>query len=323
MEQLSVPAGTDKPPPSQEEGGARGLTVLLRPLRAFRLIYLPLLMIYFAYGASGIIDVTRDLWIKERLTLSPAELAGIGVWLNLPWTVKMVFGELVDSVPIFGSQRKAYILIGAAVMACGMLTLAGTAGGWIASARIDHLYVLGSMLIVVGIVVQNVVAEAMSTEVVARRDEAGNQRPEEDVRTDLGMVQVLGRLALSAGMLAVAGLSGWLASILARETVFLLGLMVPAISVTGVLLISFETTERRPLDWRILGGGIALGVVILILALGSVPFSQELIFVLSMVVVCAMLVVVTRDIDADTRRSILYASVVIFVFRASPTVGDG
>jgi hypothetical protein len=99
--------------------------------------------------------------------------------------------------------------------------------------------------------------------------------------------------------------------------------MVPAISVTGVLLISFETTERRPLDWRILGGGLALGVVILILALGSVPFSQELIFVLSMVVVCAMLVVVTRDIDADTRRSILYASVVIFVFRASPTVGDG
>jgi hypothetical protein len=323
MEQLSVPAGTDKPPPSQEEGGARGLTVLLRPLRAFRLIYLPLLMIYFAYGASGIIDVTRDLWIKERLTLSPAELAGIGVWLNLPWTVKMVFGELVDSVPIFGSQRKAYILIGAALMACGMLTLAGTAGGWIAWARIDHLYVLGAMLIVVGIVVQNVVAEAMSTEVVARRDEAGNQRLEEDVRTDLGMVQVLGRLALSAGMLAVAGLSGWLASILARETVFLLGLMVPAISVTGVLLISFETTERRPLDWRILGGGIALGVVILILALGSVPFSQELIFVLSMVVVCAMLVVVTRDIDADTRRSILYASVVIFVFRASPTVGDG
>ena len=122
----------------------------------------------------------------------------------------------------------------------------------------------------------------MSTEVVARRDEAGNQRPEEDVRTDLGMVQVLGRLALSAGMLAVAGLSGWLASILARETVFLLGLMVPAISVTGVLLISFETTERRPLDWRILGGGIDSCYP----DPRSAPFrSAKLIFVLSMVVV--------------------------------------
>jgi hypothetical protein len=55
-------------------------------------------MVYFAYGALGIIDVTRDMWIKESLTLSPAELAEISVWLGLPWTVKMVFGELVDTV---------------------------------------------------------------------------------------------------------------------------------------------------------------------------------------------------------------------------------
>jgi hypothetical protein len=67
----------------------------------------------FAYGALGLIDVTRDLWIKESLSLTPSQLAGIGVWLTLPWTVKMVFGELVDTVLIFGSQRKPYILIGA------------------------------------------------------------------------------------------------------------------------------------------------------------------------------------------------------------------
>ncbi len=76
-------------------------------------------MVYFAYGALGLIDVTRDMWIKESLTLTPAELAGIGVWLTLPWTVKMVFGELVDCVPIFGSQRRAYILIGALFTAGG------------------------------------------------------------------------------------------------------------------------------------------------------------------------------------------------------------
>ena len=75
------------------------------------------------------------MWIKERLTLTPAELAGIGVWLSLPWTVKMVFGQLVDSVPIFGSQRRSYIFIGAVFTACGMLALAGAAGGWIAFAE--------------------------------------------------------------------------------------------------------------------------------------------------------------------------------------------
>src|SRR3954452_22609636 len=102
-----------------------GVTALSRPLLAMRLRYVPLLVVYFAYGALGLIDVTRDMWIKERLTLTPAELAGIGVWLSLPWTVKMVFGELVDSVPMFGSQRRIYIILGALFTASGMFTLAG------------------------------------------------------------------------------------------------------------------------------------------------------------------------------------------------------
>ena len=40
-----------------------------RPLKAFRLRYVPVVMVYFAYGALGLIDVTRDLWIKESLSL--------------------------------------------------------------------------------------------------------------------------------------------------------------------------------------------------------------------------------------------------------------
>ena len=72
---------------STRAAGLFWLSALLRPIRGFRLNYLPLAMIYFAYGALGLIDVSRDMWIKERLTLSPAELAGIAVWLSLPWTV--------------------------------------------------------------------------------------------------------------------------------------------------------------------------------------------------------------------------------------------
>jgi len=296
---------------------------LMRPILGFRRTYLPLLMVYFAYGALGIIDVSRDMWIKEHLTLTPAELAGIGVWLSLPWTVKMVFGQLVDSVPIFGSQRRSYILIGAAFTACGLFTLAGTADGWIAFARADRLYILGAVLIVVGTVIQDVVADAMSTEVVSRVDLAGNARSEDEIRTELGMVQVLGRLALGIGILAVAGLSGWLAQFFLRETVFLLGLVIPAISALGVLLIRSESSERRPLDWRILGGGIGFGLIVLAVALGGLPFGQELIFVLSMLVVCTMLFFVTRELDAKTRRAILFASIIIFAFRATPSVGDG
>ena len=122
------------------------------------------------------------------------------------------------------------------------------------------------------------------------------------------MVQVLGRIALSTGILAVAGLSGWLASIFSHETVFLMGLVIPVISITGVFLRRSTVVERRPTDWRILGGGIAFGAVVIALGFGGVPFAQELVFILSMAVICSMLVVVTRDLAAETKRAILFTS---------------
>jgi hypothetical protein len=163
----------------------------------------------------------------------------------------------------------------------------------------------------------------MSTEVVARTDAAGNVRSDDDLRAELGMVQVLGRLALGIGILSVAGLSGWLAQWLSREAVFLAGLTIPALSACGTFLIGAEPKERRPIDWRILGGGIAFGAVVLGAALGGLPFAQEFIFTFSMVVICMMLVLVTRNLDPAKKRAILFAILVIFAFRATPSVGDG
>lgn len=296
---------------------------IVRPVAALRLSYAPLLLVYFSYGALGLIDISRDLWVKEALSLSPAELAAIGVWLTLPWTIKMVFGQLVDSVPVFGSQRRFYIIAGAVLVATGLLTLAGAAGGWLMFLPRSGLYILGSILLVLGTVLQDVVADAMSTEVVARTDERGDPRDDGVVRAELGMVQVLGRLALSAGILAVAGLSGWVAAILTREKVFLLALIVPAVSLIGAFIASEKNIERRPIDWRILIGGIVFGCTVVALGLLRVPFGQEIIFFLSMAVVCTMLVFVTADVAADHRRAIFFSAIIIFAFRATPAVGDG
>ena len=59
------------------------------------------------------------------------------------------------------------------------------------------------------------------------------------------------------------------------------------------------------------------------LGLGGVPFAQEIIFVISMGVICGMLVFVTRELDHKTRMTILYAAIIIFAFRSTPSVGDG
>jgi hypothetical protein len=296
---------------------------VLTPVRAMRLRYLPLLMIYYAYGALGLIAIAESFWIKEALTFSPAELAAIAVWLTLPWTVKMVFGQLADSVPILGSQRRSYVLIGACLVAAGLIILAGAAGGWMTVASKDALYVLAQLLIVIGIVLQDVIADAMTTEVVERRNADGTPKPEAEIQRELGLVQVLGRLALWSGILSVAGLSGWLAQIFSYQTVFLLGLAVPATSLSGAMLVRLDAAERKPVDWRILGGGLLFGAAVLAIGLGGVPLGQEIVFLVSLTVIALMLYRVAKDVDELHRRRIFYAALVIFLFRATPGVGEG
>lgn len=72
-----------------------------------------------------------------------------------------------------------------------------------------------------------------------------------------------------------------------------------------------------------LGGGIGFGIIVLAVALVGLPFAQESVFVLSMLAICTMLLFVTRELDAKTRRAILFTSIIIFAFRATPSVGDG
>jgi hypothetical protein len=296
---------------------------LLAPVRAMRLQYLPLLMVYFAYGAMGLTAVAETFWIKKDLTWTPAELSSLTVWFTLPWTVKMVFGELVDTVPLLGSQRRAYVFVGAGLIAASFVVLAGAAGGWITLLPADRLYVVGGLMAATGSVIQDVVADAMSTEVVPRTNPDGSPRAKADIDHDLGMVQVLGRLALGFGIFAVAGVSGWLASWLSYSTVFLCGLVVPVISVSGALLVRLETSEQRPTDWRILGGGMVFGAFVVSMAISSIDYSQEIIFAVSMAVVIWMLERVTHEVDHATRMRVVYAAIIIFAFRATPTVGEG
>ena len=105
-------------------------------------------------------------------------------------------------------------------------------------------------------------------------------RPEDEIRAELGMVQVLGRLALSFGILVGGrrrpdGSRGFFA----RETVFLLGLIIPAISVMRRAADPPEAGERRPIDWRILGGGIAFGAFVLAARPRRPAIRQEIVFV--------------------------------------------
>jgi hypothetical protein len=92
------------------------------------------------------------------------------------------------------------------------------------------LYIAASLITVVGLVLQDTVADAMSTEVV-RRSTRESKRPEAGINAELGAVQVLGRIAFSGGAFVVAGLRTG-----SRATWFALmaSLMNPALQASGI-----------------------------------------------------------------------------------------
>ncbi|MCW8088482.1 hypothetical protein OF850_23160 [Roseococcus sp. MDT2-1-1] len=283
-------------------------------------------MIYAAAGASGFAAIAETFWVRESLGLSPQALLALAAWMTVPWTLKMVFGHLVDTVPILGSRRRAYILFGATAQAAAYLALAAAAARMTGPFATEAVYVAASLLAVLGLVVQDCVADALTTEVVDRTAPDGTPREPAVVQAELGDVQVLGRVALMGGAFAVAGLGGLAAQRMPVATVFLLGAMAPMLSVFAALLLREDgaaphaTVRERP-DPRILGGGAAFAAVLLALGILDPPFAPEIGLAVSLGVIGWLLRRTMAGVPARTQVAMAAAATVIFAFRAAPPPG--
>src|SRR5262249_43399395 len=203
----------------------------------------------------------------DALAITPAEAAAIAFWVALPWSTKMVAGVASDVYPIFGSRRAAYLLLGALLSFVGYAWLATTV-----STRATYLAAM--VVITVGFMIQDVVADALSVEVA---------RSEEEMK----QIQALGRMALLAGTISVGYLSGWLAAALDPREVFAIALVLPVLVAVAAGFIPRDparavapSDEANPLGAGkarlvvLVGlGYAALGVVLEAL---SVPFGQEI-----------------------------------------------
>jgi len=293
------------------------IDIFMTPIRALKMRYVPLLLIYFAYGSSVFVAIAKDFWVKKELALSAEDLVALGVWLTVPWTIKMIFGQLVDSVTIFGSNRKIYVFIGAILMTLSTILLIGIVGEhqWIANYSKESVYIFASVLGVVGFVMQDVVADTMTTEVVDKT------QSDEEIKKELATIQVLSRLSLGLAIFIMGWLGGELADMYDYETVFKLSLFIPILSIIGVLVVKLNPVESSPLNKQVLFGGLLFAVFVVLIGYNEVPYSQEIVFVVSLAVVLYLLSTLIEDLNPDTIRHIKMAMIVIFVYRAMPSVG--
>lgn len=280
--------------------------LLSRLFGSVRLAYLPVLITYFCYGASGITAIAMLFFQKETLGITPADAAAIAFWVALPWSTKMVAGVASDVYPIFGSHRKAYLLVGAAASLSGyamLATIVHTRGAYLAAM----------VLVTVGFMVQDVVADALSVEVAASDEE-------------IAQVQALGRMALLLGSISVGYLSGWLAGLVGPRNVFASAMLLPILVTVAAFLVRPAARRARPRSDEEFGRdkarlvllvGLSYAALGVMLEFFSVLFAQEIILVVSGILIVALLGRV------GISRGVGVAAFAIFLFRAVPSVGQG
>jgi len=315
--------------------------------REMRWSYLPPLMVYLAAGISGFTGIVESFYVKEELGLSAAFLASLGFWAGLPWTLKMPLGHLVD---LYWSKKSLFVYLGAALMAASLAIMIGLTGypEYMASILpISVWYIISVMLSPIGFVLQDVVADAMTVEAVPDFDDAGNPIPEKDLKSMHVTVQTLGRVAIIGGVALVAGLGGWMATVVSYKAMYTVALVIPAISISGVIYgthirrkrhrkllqegFSEERVqqmlgkkESRPApNWKILGGSGIFVIVTLFLGISAFSLNAEVIFFASLGIIGYLMSQLLRNLDSDKRRDIVSIAIIIFVFRAMPTMGPG
>ena len=228
---------------------------ILELAREFRLSYLPPLMVYMAAGISGLTGIVGTFFVKDYLGLSAAFLAALGFWAGIPWALKMPFGHLVD---LLWRWKSLLVYFGAGVIAVSLLIMVGLIGhreAMTAMMPAEIWYVLSVLLAPIGYVIQDTVADAMTVEAVPRIDEEGQPIGEARLKLMHTTMQTLGRVAIIGGGILVAVINLYLftgAEDLPQEQiadiyqrVYLMALVIPAVSVLGVIAASFLRAARE------------------------------------------------------------------------------
>jgi hypothetical protein len=303
-----------------------------------RLSYLPPLMVYAAYGVSGLTGIVGTFFVKDYLDLSAEFLAALAFWAGIPWAMKMPVGHVVD---LIWRWKAALVWLGAAMIAAGLLIMIGLIAHTDAMRALmspGRWYVLSALLMPTGYMIQDAVADAMTVEAVPRVDAAGRPFDEATRKEMHTTMQTLGRVALIGGLALVSGANIWIfhgtqglpserrAELYA--TVYAAALVIPVMSVLGVLLHHFlkherEAVEKTRPNWAVLGGSLAFVAITFAVGLGGVPYAEELIFAVSLAIILFLLWRLARELEPAARSVLVATAIVLFLYRATPLTGEG
>jgi folate/biopterin transporter len=184
-----------------------------------------ILIVYAVQGVLGISRLAVSFFLKDELSLSPAEVSAMMGVAALPWVIKPLFGFISDGLPIIGYRRRPYLIL------AGLL---GT-GAWLSLAFLVHAPLTATIAIALtslSVAFSDVIVDSLVVE-----------RARAESLSDSGSLQSLCWGASAVGGLLTAYLSGYLLEHFSTRTVFAIAAFFPLIVSAAAWLIA-----EKPID---------------------------------------------------------------------------
>ena len=210
----------------------------------FKWSYLPPMLIYASAGVSGITSIVGIFFLKDYLALSAAFIASIGFWAGIPWALKMPIGFLIDR---YWNYKHYFVYIGALFISASLIIMYRILlyrDQMEEYLYIETWFIISAILTPIGYVFQDVVADAMTVEIVEPNFKANAKKVNsKNIKAEHTLVQLYGRFAIILGALLVGLINLYVFNDLADKkndlneiyaNIYLFALIIPIISVSGV-----------------------------------------------------------------------------------------
>ncbi|MDP1629623.1 MAG: hypothetical protein Q8L57_03320 [bacterium] len=307
-------------------------------------------------------------------------------------TVEAVPRFNADGTPVdettLKSEHTTMQLLGRAAILFGILVTAGAAGWFARIPAAQTGFILTRILLAAGLVFLLYKAVKLFIAAKIGRKLVNGIKTKKEIAIFLAVLIVfgaLGKMAYLFGADFFAGkfsAGGWLANIKPYEMIYCLALIIPAVSITGVIIaavfqkkrkkallkqgfspeqamimIGSGAEEKTKVNWWIIGGSIALLIILIPLGLLSLTFKRgfeiiplsgfvvsgglnikdlplglsawlpahadAVLFLSSLAVIVWLIAKITRELEKNSRRILIGTAIVIFVYRCTPSIGAG
>jgi MFS family permease len=193
-------------------------------------------IVYFIQGAMGVTGVALPLYLRS-LKWSISEIAAVSSIAAFPWVIKIIYGLLSDSYPLFGYRRKSYLILFSLCSVIGWASLVVMPG--------EKAWILGAMILAnLGFAATDVITDGL---IVEHSNEFTSP-----------IYQSIAWGSRSMGSVVSGFTGGWLAQHWDPRNVFMLAMVLP-IMTSFIALWILEKRVEHPIFQSPWGTVVATG----------------------------------------------------------------